>query len=505
MAEERFLQMEDLSKTYPGVKALDKINMEIRAGEVHALVGENGAGKSTLIKILAGAEIPDPGGRILIDGEPVSFAHPLEALRRRIAVTYQDLSLFPNLSVVENITISRKIEEGARHIDWREMRSTAQDALAKLDLDIDLTTRLSDLSLANQQLVAIARALVHDARLLILDEPTSSLSAEEVNALFRVISTLKAQGMSILFISHKLDEVFAISDRITVLRDGQHVGTYLREELDEEKLISLMVGRKIRFMQYEKRSVGKPLLEVKHLHKKGNFADISFTLHQGEILGLTGLVGAGRTEVAQAIFGRIIPDSGQIYLRGKEMKITSTTQAVQAGIAYIPESRQTQGLFLGKTLADNLSVTRLDSLANQFGIIRIDLLKEYVGKWIQRLSIRPPYPKMLIDQFSGGNQQKAILAKWLAYEPTVLIVDEPTNGIDVGAKSEIHQLLRELADQGIGIIMISSELPEVLAVCDRILVMRRGRVAAEFPKDDATQEKIMNAAILGGDARQDVS
>ena len=505
MVDNVFLQLEGISKTYPGVKALDQVNMDICRGEIHALVGENGAGKSTLIKILAGAEIPDPGGRILIDGQSVYFAHPLDSLRRKIAVTYQDLSLFPNLSVVENITISRQIEEGVKRLDWDAMRNTARDALARLALDIGLNTKLADLSLANQQLVAITRALVHDARLLILDEPTSSLSQEEVNALFRVISTLKNEGMSILFISHKLDEVFTIADRITVLRDGQHVGTYPRAELNEEKLISLMVGRKIRFVHYEKHTPGPPLLEVKRLHKRGHFADISFTLHQGEILGLTGLVGAGRTEVAQAIFGRIMPDGGQLFLQGKETKITSTNQAVKAGIAYIPESRQSQGLFLGKTLADNLSVIRLDSLVNRFGILRMDQLREYVETWIQRLSITPPYPKMVIDQFSGGNQQKTILAKWLAYEPMVLIVDEPTNGIDVGAKSEIHQLLRDLADQGIGIIMISSELPEVIAVCDRILVMRRGRIAAEFDKDIATQENIMNAAILGGNARKSVS
>lgn len=496
MTGEPFLKLEGISKTYPGVKALDNVSMDIREGEVHALVGENGAGKSTLIKILAGAETPDPGSRIIIDGQPVEFAHPLEALRARIAVTYQDLSLFPNLSVLENITISREIEEGGNLVDWREMRTTAKAALNRLGLDIDLDTKLNDLSVANQQLVAIARGLVHDARLLILDEPTSSLSRGETESLFKVVATLKKEGVAILFISHKLEEIFAIADRITVLRDGQHVGTYLKEELTEEQLISLMVGRKLRFVEYERNPIGSPILEVKGLTKQGNFADISFTLHRGEVLGITGLVGAGRTEVAQAIFGRIIPDSGEIYLDGQPIKINSTSQAVEAGIAYIPESRQTQGLFLGKTLADNVAVTRLDNLVGRFKIIRTERLAEHVHHWINRLSIRPPYPKMLIDQFSGGNQQKAVLAKWLAYEPKVLIVDEPTNGIDVGAKSEIHQLLRDLAASGIGIIMVSSELPEVLAVCDRILVMRRGRIAAEFAREEATQERIMNAAIL---------
>ncbi|NLY52498.1 MAG: sugar ABC transporter ATP-binding protein, partial [Firmicutes bacterium] len=389
-----------------------------------------------------------------------------------------------------------EIEEGGSIVDWKEMRVTAQAAIDRLGLDIYLDIRLADLSEANQQLVAIARGLVHDARLLILDEPTSSLSRGEIESLFEVITTLKGEGVSILFISHKLDEIFAISDRITVLRDGQHVGTYPKDELTEEQLISLMVGRKLRYIEYERNPIGSPILEVKGLSKQGNFADISFTLHRGEILGITGLVGAGRTEVAQAIFGRLVPDRGEIYLEGRPIKINSTAQAVEAGIAYIPESRQSQGLFLGKTLADNVAVTRLDALVGRFKIIRTDRLAEHVRHWINRLSIRPPYPRMLVDQFSGGNQQKAVLAKWLAYEPKVLIVDEPTNGIDVGAKSEIHQLLRDLAASGIGIIMISSELPEVLAVCDRILVMRRGRIAAEFAREDATQERIMNAAIL---------
>ena len=505
MTGDSFLQLEGISKTYPGVKALDSVSMDIRVGEVHALVGENGAGKSTLIKILAGAETPDPGSRIRIDGQPVEFAHPLEALRARLAVTYQDLSLFPNLSVLENITISREIEEGGRVVDWKEMRETARAALGRLGLEIDLDTRLADLSVANQQLVAIARGLVHDARLLILDEPTSSLSRGEIESLFRVIATLRGEGVSILFISHKLDEIFAIADRITVLRDGQHVGTYPKEDLTEEQLISLMVGRKLRFIEYEQNPIGSPILEVKGLSKQGNFADISFRLHRGEILGITGLVGAGRTEVAQAIFGRLVPDRGEMYLEGQPINVTSTAQAVEAGIAYIPESRQSQGLFLGKTLADNVAVTRLDTMAGRFKIIRIDRLTEHVQHWINRLSIRPPYPRMLIDQFSGGNQQKAVLAKWLAYEPKVLIVDEPTNGIDVGAKSEIHQLLRDLAASGIGIIMISSELPEVLAVCDRILVMRRGRIAAEFAREDATQERIMNAAILDRPLKESAS
>jgi ABC-type sugar transport system ATPase subunit len=496
MKQKYFLKLKGVSKTFPGVKALDNVQLDIIPGEVHALVGENGAGKSTLIKILAGVEQPDKGAEIIIEGETTTFSHPLESVRKGIAVIYQDFSLFPNLSVAENISISQEIEKGKKNINWKSMREIAQKAIAKLGIDIDIDIQLGKLSIAKQQLVAIARAIACDAKMIIMDEPTSSLSKGEVQSLFKIIFNLKNSGIAILFVSHKLEELFEIADRFTVIRDGKYIATHLKEELDNSKLISLMVGRKIEFMRYGKNEGGEPLLEVRGLSKKGNFKDISFTLHKGEIIGFTGLVGAGRTEVAQAIFGLNVPDSGEIIIKGKSVKINSSTEAVKAGIAYIPESRQTQGLVLQKSVSDNISLTVLHKLVNRLGLIDMNKKRELAVEWIDKLNIKPPYPDMAVQQFSGGNQQRVVLAKWLANNPEILIVDEPTNGVDVGAKAEIHQILRDLAAKGIGIIMISSELPEILAVSDRILVMRRGRITAEFDGEKATQEEIMNKAIL---------
>ncbi|HHX77340.1 MAG TPA: sugar ABC transporter ATP-binding protein, partial [Firmicutes bacterium] len=363
------LTMENVSKTYPGVKALSNVSFSLNKGEVHALVGENGAGKSTLIKILAGVIRPDEGAIITLEGEQVVFSHPVESVRKGIAVTYQDLGLFPNLSVAENIAISREVEAGNFKVHWSHMRERAQEALDRLGVDLDIDVPLGRLSVGNQQLVAIARALVCNAKLLILDEPTSSLSSDEVNALFKIVRSLRNEGLTIMFVSHKLDEVFTISDRITILRDGEHIGTFPTTELDEPKLISLMVGREVRFDRFPAGAVGEPILEVQGLSKEGNFKEVSFTLHKGEILGITGLVGAGRTELAHALFGDNPPDSGRILLNGTEIKPGSTHEAMELGIAYIPESRQTHGLFLGKTVTDNVAVTVLHELVSRFKIV----------------------------------------------------------------------------------------------------------------------------------------
>jgi len=496
MARQPYLAMRQISKTYPGVKALHQVSLEVLSGEVHALVGENGAGKSTLIKILAGVIRPDEGGRIEIEGEPVEFASPLDALRRGISVNYQDLSLFPNLSVAENIALGHF---GGLRMNWKAARRIALDSLGKLGVELDLDAPLETLSIAKQQLVSIARAISFDARLLVLDEPTSSLSSNEVEQLFRIIHDLKANGISVLFVSHKLDELFAISDRFTVLRDGEHVGTYDRSELDESRLISLMVGRSV---EYEKQlgdgsKIGETVLDVRGLGKKGQFKDIHFQVRSGEIVGITGLVGAGRTELAQTLFGIQPPDEGEIRLGGKPVRIRSTQDAVKMGIAYIPESRQTQGLVLQQSVARNATLAILRRLAGRFFLLDMQREREIADSYIHRLDVRPKLPDMPVDQLSGGNQQKVVIAKWLAADPRLLIVDEPTNGIDIGAKTEIHRLLRELANQGMAVIMISSELPEVLAVSDRILVMRRGRLVGEFANREATQVDIMNRALLG--------
>ena len=497
MNSNAFLQISHVSKTFPGVRALDNINLEVERGEIHALIGENGAGKSTLIKILSGVYQPDNGAEIFIEGKRIGAMSPLESLKLGIVVIYQDFSLFPNTSVAENIAITTDIGKGSSLLSWRRIRKDARAALERLGVDIDINTPLGELSVAKQQLVAIARALTYNAKLLIMDEPTSALSKGEVELLFKVMRNLKESGISILFVSHKLDELFAVSDRFSVLRDGKYLGTFGEDELDDDRLIALMVGRKIEYTIYPKRKCEGKVLEVRDFNKVGNFKDVSFFVGRGEILGITGLVGAGRTEVLKAIYGLNPQDSGKLYLEGKEISISSAQDAVRHGIAYLPENRLREGLVLRKSMSDNIALTVTDKLTDRLGFIDRDKKGALVDKWIKALNIKPAMPEMLATKLSGGNQQRVVLSKWLAVDPKILLVDEPTNGIDVGAKAEIHKLLRDLAEGGISIIMVSSELPEILAIADRVIVMRRGKVSGEFDGATATQEEIMNKAILG--------
>lgn len=492
---ETFLKLANASKTFPGVKALSEMNLEVKVGEVHALIGENGAGKSTLIKIISGIYQPDEGAEIFIEGEKIEMNNPLFSVRKGIAVIYQDFSLFPNLTVAENISISQEIERGSKKLNWEQMRETAKKAINRIGVDINIDSQLGDLSVAKQQLVAIARSLVYNTKMIIMDEPTSALSKGEVEALFKIIRNLQKEGIAILFISHKLEELFEIADRFTVMRDGKYMGTFDKEELDNDKLISLMVGRKIEARQYENGVKGKVVLEVKNISRKGCFKDISFKLHEGEVLGFTGIVGAGRTEIAQALFGINPQSEGDIYIEGEKVRITSTEDAVKHGIALVPESRLTQGLIARQSVEDNIALSIIDKLTNSLNIINPTKKKNAGLEWIEKLKIKPGIPEMDVQKLSGGNAQRVVIAKWLAISPKILIIDEPTNGVDVGNKDEIHKLLKELAFKGMAIIMISSELPEVLAISDRILVVRRGRITAEFNKDDATQEKIMNNAV----------
>ena len=512
---EALVELKNISKTFPGVKALENVGFSIHAGEIHALIGENGAGKSTLIKVLAGVYQPDPGGTIVLGGRVMGSLTPLEALRNEIGVIYQDFSLFPNLSVMENIALEQCVKNKAVLVDRGAMRRASARALEMLGVSLNLGDVLGNLSVAKQQLVAIARALVNNARLLILDEPTSSLSKNEVKRLFAIMRSLKEKGMALLFVSHKIDELFAVSDKFTILRDGKFIGSFSDDELDDERLVSLMVGRKIEYTIYPKKRRNEPLLEVRDFSKKGNFRDIGFTLNRGEILGITGLVGAGRTEVAQAIFGLNPPDTGGLFLEGREIVNLSPNDAVRRGFAYVPENRLQEGLVLSKSIEDNISLTVLDSLISEslfterfqgrfpkrfpgpfpWRFVDRKKKKELAGHWMERLEIRPPFPDLITSKLSGGNQQRVVISKWLAADPKVLIVDEPTNGIDIGAKAEIHQLLRDLAEAGLGIIVISSELPEILAIADRVAVMRRGRITAEFFCEGITQEDIMSRAI----------
>ncbi|HHV98767.1 MAG TPA: sugar ABC transporter ATP-binding protein [Clostridiaceae bacterium] len=496
MDDKFVVSLKNVSKTFPGAKVLDNIQLQVKKGEVHALVGENGAGKSTLIKILSGVYQPDDGAEIIINGQRVRELTTISSVRQGIAVIYQDFSLFPNLTVAENIAISHEIEEGSKFINWSKIEEVAKKAIERVGGTISIYDQLGSLSIAKQQLVAIARALVHDAKMIIMDEPTSSLSANEVKLLFDIIRSLKESGISVLFVSHKLEELFEVSERFTVLRDGKYIGTYNADELDYDKLISLMVGRKLQFERCTGNKIGEPLFAVKGLSKKGNFKDISFTLHKGEIISLTGLVGAGRTEVAQALCGITSFDEGKIILEGKEIKINSTEDAVENGIAYVPENRQVEGLVLSRSVEDNIVLTVLKQITESKLLIKRQRKREIALNWIKKLNIKPSSPAIAAQNLSGGNQQRVVIAKWLASNPKILIIDEPTNGIDIGAKTEIHKLLRELASNGMGIIMISSELPEVLAISDRIFVMRKGKIVAQFKGGEVTQEEIMSNAIL---------
>ena len=494
---ETFLEISNVSKTFPGVKALDNVRFDIRNGEVHSLVGENGAGKSTLIKILSGFQQPDLGAKIVIEGKETKLNSVMDAIKKGISVVYQDFSLFSNLTVAENIGINQVIEGKKKLINWKQLHNKAADALKFIGADINPNEIVDNLSVAKKQMVAIASAVAQNAKMLILDEPTSALSRAETEHLFEIIDALKAKNMAIMFVSHKMDELFRVSDRFTVFRDGQYVDTLNRSEVDEGKLVSLMVGRKVEIKKYADLHQSKDVvLELRGLSKKGNIKNVSFQLHKGEVLGITGLVGAGRSEMAQIVFGIMTPDSGQILINGNEVSIKSPSDALKNGIAYIPESRQTQGLVLSKTVESNITLPVLSKFVNKFGLIDRAKQKGSVDEWIKMLDVRPNDPNMLASQLSGGNQQKVVLAKWISTGASILIVDEPTNGVDIGAKSEIHQIIRDLAKDGVSIIVISSELPEILSISDRILVMRRGTINGEFINDSVSQEDIMRKAVV---------
>lgn len=492
-----FLELDHISKTFPGVKALSDVHFDILPGEVHALVGENGAGKSTLIKIMSGVYQPDKGGVIRVNGKETNISGTIDAIRQGIAVIYQDFSLFGNLTAAENIGINGAIDKNRLVVNWKKMYQEAKKALEIVGADIDPSVTLGNLSVAKQQMVAIASAIAQDAKMIIMDEPTSSLSKTEIDKLFEIIGTLKKKNIAVMFVSHKLDEIFRVSDRITVFRDGRYISTAKSGEVNTDQLISMMVGRKVLDKNYanleKKNGVA---LEVNRLTKEGNFKDISFRLFKGEVLGITGLVGAGRSEMAQAIFGINRADSGEILVDGEKVRINSPTDAMNAGIAYIPENRQTQGLIQDQTVESNIALPLLKHYTNRIGLVKRGNQRAFAEKWIDRLDVRPKNPELLAMQLSGGNQQKVVLAKWIAADARILIVDEPTNGVDIGAKAEIHSIIREIAAAGTSVILISSELPEILSVSDRILVMRRGRIAGEFVNKDVTQEMIMDKALV---------
>jgi rhamnose transport system ATP-binding protein len=489
------LELRHAAKSFGAVRALIDGSVELRAGEVHALLGENGAGKSTLVKILAGVHQPD-SGTLTVAGRPVTLHGPAAAKAAGIAVIYQEPTLFPDLTVAENMFIGRQPQRSGRRIDRRAMRDEAAKIFTRLGVPLDPARIARGLSIADQQVVEIGKALSLDARVIVMDEPTAALSAAEVDRLFDVVRTLRADGAAVLFISHRLEEVFTICQRVTVMRDGRHVLTDSLDGLTAADLVRAMVGRDLaaRASEAGAGTPGGPVLTVERLTREGIFTDISFTVRSGEIVALAGLVGSGRSEVARAVFGIDRYDAGTVTVRGQELRKASPSGAMAAGIGFVPEDRRQQGLVMDMSVQQNVALASLGRL-RKAGLIHASAERALAADWAVRLKIKYGRLTDPVAMLSGGNQQKVVLAKWLGRDPAVLIVDEPTRGIDVGTKAEVHHLLAELARGGVGILMISSELPEVLGVSDRILVMREGRLVAEFSHADASEEAIMAAAM----------
>lgn len=493
MTEQPLLEMRAISKRFDATQALDNVSLKLYKGEVHALLGENGAGKSTLIKIMTGIHQPDTG-EILLEGQPIHIGNSAQAQEHGIAAIYQEPLVFPDLNVAENIFISH--QGRGTVVNWRKMYRDAEDILKKLGVSLDVRKQARGLTLAAQQTVEIAKALSLRTRVLIMDEPTASLSAHEVEQLFRLVRNLRDQGVAILFISHRMDEVFEISDRITIFRDGEFISSAPAEEVTPQSAIRDMVGRDMEsFFVKEEVPIKDVVLSVKNLSKQGVFSGISFDIRHGEVLGFAGLVGAGRTDVALALFGVAPADEGEIIFEGQSLKIQSPQQATQMGIAYVPEDRRQHGLVMPMAIAANISLPTLQRYLTRLGLIKRWEEETVAESFRQKLTIRTESVRSPASKLSGGNQQKVVLSKWLNTQPKLLILDEPTRGIDVGAKAEVHHMINELAKQGLAILMISSDLPEVLAMSDRILVMREGQQMGIFSREEATQETIMTAAM----------
>jgi ribose transport system ATP-binding protein len=493
--------MRKISKSFPGVQALEDVDFDLAAGEVHVLLGENGAGKSTLIKILAGANQPD-SGEILIDGDPVTIRSAGDAERLGIATIYQEFNLVPQLSVAENVYLG-KPPRRLGFVDRRRMRNLADEALARVGLQVDPTTPVAQLGIAQQQLVEIAKALTVQARVLVMDEPTATLTTDEVGRLFGVVRELTKAGVGVVFISHHLEEVSEIGDRVTVLRDGKRVGE-LPADAAHDEFVRLMVGRTID-AQYPRRrgDVGDALLTVRGLSRRGVFQDIDLTVHAGEVVGMAGLVGAGRSEVARAIFGADPYDEGEVEVLGRPVPRHSVAEALEGGLGLVPEDRGRQGLVLPLTVADNLALVSMGS-EQRLGFVDRRGLARSAGRISEQLRIRAHGLSQIVATLSGGNQQKVVIGKWLLANTKVLILDEPTRGIDVGAKVEIYQLINQLTEQGAAVLMISSDLPEVIGMSDRVLVMAGGRIRGELDAGHATQESVMALAVQQDGGRDGV-
>ncbi len=496
------LEVKNVSKNFSGVYALKNVDLQIYPGEVTAIIGENGAGKSTLMKVVSGVH-KEYEGEVLLNGEVVSFNNPKEAGEKGVVIIHQELNLLPYLSITENLFLGQELTNKLGFLDYPRMHKKAKELLAGLQLNIDPPTHLNELRVGQQQLVEIAKALLLDSKVLIMDEPTSAISDHEVELLFEIIADLKAKGVAIVYISHKLKELFQIADRFAVLRDGENAGSGFMEGTTHDQLIQHMVGRDLRnSFQKQDNQQGTEVLRVENLffqnpeNKKDYLVnDVSFSLNKGEVLGICGLMGAGRTEVLEAIFG-LFPKyvSGQIFIEGKELKIRNVNDAIAAGIALVPEDRKTQGLILNMNVAKNTSLANLNKVS-KYGFISHKKEEKLSSEFVKKMNTQVPTSDIEVQKLSGGNQQKVVIAKWLATHPKILLLDEPTRGIDVGAKSEIYNLISDLAKQGMGIVVVSSELPEILAISDSIIVLSESKLTAKLTRAEASEEVIMKAAL----------
>lgn len=493
MEDNILLRVEGITKVFPGTKALSEVSLSIKKGEVHALMGENGAGKSTLMNIVGGV-IPQDEGQIYFNSKEVFFNNPRDAQEAGIGFVHQELSLCPHLSVGENIYIGRLPKLGASIVDYKKLYADSEEVLKVFKTSIKPNQKVDELNVAEQQVVEIAKSISFDCKLLILDEPTSSLTDTETEVLFDVIRHLKATGISIVYISHRMAEIFRICDRITVLRDGQYVSTVDTKDTDHDRIISMMVGRTISNLYPQKSdTIGEELLKVENLSSEGVFRDIGFSLFKGEVLGFAGLVGSGRTEIMRAICGIDPKSDGTVYLEGKKVEIENYEQSIDLGLGYLTEDRKMQGLYLNLSILSNVTAASLKSVTKG-SIIQSDREKDIGEQYVKMLNIKAGNLSNSVNSLSGGNQQKVMIARWLAIKPKVIIMDEPTRGIDVGSKAEIHKLLRKLAEEGIGIIMISSEMPEIIGMCDRVVVIHEGKVTGVLSKEELYEEKIMARA-----------
>ena len=499
---EVLLDIKGLEKTFPGVRALKGVNLTVNKGEIHALMGENGAGKSTLIKVLTGIYQKN-GGTICFDGEEINAKTPIEANEKGISTIYQELNLVLFQTVYENLFLGREPRTKFGSIDRKAMISEAKRILEELGIEIDVTRPLKNYSTAIQQMVAIARAVSINAKLVIMDEPTSSLDTHEVQVLFRIIRQLKSKGISVIFISHKLDEIFEICDRLTVFKDGEYVGDYDIGELNQLKLISLMVGKDTLELERNKQGYefanAKVIAEMKDIRQGMRLNGINIEIKQGEVVGLAGLLGSGRTELAQVLFGSGMPDNGEIFWWGEKAGIHSPADAIKKGMGFCTEDRKTEGIIPHLSVRENITIALLPKL-NSFGFVKTKEQDEIVRSYIDRLKIKTPTPEQAICNLSGGNQQKVLLARWMCMNPKLMILDEPTRGIDVGAKAEIEQLIQEFSKSGISVLMISSEIAELERNCDRIIVMREGRVIGELAGDQISQDKVMETIARGSES-----